>query len=455
MLTKESQLIAQAISSKIEDISSGLQEVYNPSNPKYTISRAIEIANNEPTVYACLQLKASRLVELIGIYKNPDKEKQNFIQRNIANMKGSLTEVYLECGTAIPFGFSAHEILFRVDKTFKRKEWNLHGFNFLNPDENSISFELIDNKPENLLLQESEKKLRIPMWKILHLRNGLLTSFGRRKLFGYPEIFRIAPYVKLKDFIYQQLAIAARTRATGILVGKSHTNVRVNETILGPDGRPVRSGRVISSSENLFNNLINVKNFSCMVIPKGDEVFPLNLPSGERFFSLALQLCNEQIYRGLLVPSLLLERSVASYTLSDTQLTVFDANIKTIANQIQDQFIEKIIKPLIVWNFGRQTQYGEFKDKQETSLAFLQARIASMYEAIDRGVIDNQDPEVVASVRDLVGFKPLTAEEIEFKNLMREQMQKLQIEEQAEIDPAAAGETPEDLPEEPIEEAQQ
>ena len=433
MHPRESSLITQAISSEIEDISSGLQEIYNPSNNKYTIARLIEILNNDPTLYACLQLKAARLVELIGVYTNPDKEKEKFIKRNLANMAGSITEVYLQCASAIPFGFSCQEILFQVSKTYKRKEWTLLGFNFLNPEDSALSFRLENNKPTDLYVQESERKVKIPMWKVLHLKNGLLTSFGRRKLFGFPELFRVAPFVKLKEFIYKQMAVASKIRATGLLIGKSHTNVRVNEFILDASGKPIKSGRTITSAENLFNNLLNIKNFGCMVLPKGDEVFPVNLPTGERFWSLALQLCKEEIYRGLMVPSLLMERSVASYTLSDTQLTIFDANLKPIANQIQDEMLEKIFKPLIVWNFGVQEQYGHYIPKEESSIAFKQAQAQNVYAAIGNGVLNPEDPEVIAAIRGSVGFKQLTEEEIEFKQRIQQEMEQLRLQEAQEL----------------------
>ena len=434
MLSRESSLITQAISSEIEDISSGLQEAYNPSNSKYTIGRLIEILNNDPTVYACVQLKAARLVELIGIYTNPDKEKEKFIKRNLANMAGSITEVYLQCASAIPFGFSCQEILFQVSKTYKKKEWTLQGFNFLNPEENTISFRVENNKPTDLYVQESERKVKIPMWKVLHLKNGLLTSFGKRKLFGFPELFRVAPFVKLKEFIYQQMAVASKNRATGLLIGKSHTNVRVNEHILDASGKPIKSGRTITSAQNLFNNLLNVRNFGCMVIPKGDEVYSINLPTGERFWSIALQICKEEIYRGLMVPSLLMERSVASYTLSDTQLTIFDANLTPIANQIQDEMLEKIYKPLIIWNFGVQEQYGSFVSKEQENPIYKQNRAQNIYAAIGNGVITPDDVEVIQAIRGTLDFKQLTEEEIEFKKQVQAEMQQLQAAEAAELE---------------------
>lgn len=434
MLSRESSLITQAISSQIEDIASGLQEIYNPSSAKYTIARLIEILNNDPTLYACLQLKAARLVELIGIYTNPDKDKEKFINRNFANMEGSITEVYLQSASAIPFGFSCQEILFQVSKTYKKKEWTLKGFNLLNPEENTLTFHVEDNKPTHLYVQESERKVKIPMWKILHLTNGLLTSFGKRKLFGFPELFRVAPFVKLKEFIYQQMAVASKTRATGLLIGKSHTNVRVNEFILDASGKPIKSGRTVTSAQNLFNNLLNIRNFGCMVIPKGDEVFPLNLPTGERFWSLALQLCKEEIYRGLMVPSLLMERSVASYTLSDTQLTIFDANLKSIVNQIQDQLLEKIIKPLIIWNYGVQETYGSFKPKEENSAIFKQARAQNIYAALGNGIVTPDDPEVISAIRSTLDFKQLTEEEIAFKLQMQQQLEQLRLEEAQEME---------------------
>ena len=415
--------ILQAISSKIGDISRSLEEIYNPGSNEFNINQLIEILNTDPTVYACCQLKAARLVELMGEYANPDKKKQKWIEKNIANMEGSMTETLLVASTAIPFGLSAQEILFDSTGILGKKEWVLKGFNFLDPSETSLSFESKDGKVIKLLLRESERKIAIPMWKVLHVVNGLIGSFGRRKLFGFPELLRIAAFVKLKQYIYGQLAIAARTRATGVLVGKTHSNIRVPETILDHRGRPIETGRTISAAQNLFNNMRDISNYSIMVADKNEEIFPVNLPAGERFWSIALDLCKDQINKGLLVPGLLLDRPAGSYALSDNQLTMFDANIKSICSQIQDQLIEKVFKPLIIWNFGRQEQYGVYIPKEESSTIAKSNRAAGIYQAIDAQIVDRNDGDVVNIIRDSIGLEPLTTEERAFREELQQKLQ--------------------------------
>lgn len=408
MHSSNQDLILQAISSRIGDRTD--TEIFNESGSPYPIKELIDMLNKDTTVYSCCQLKTARVVELAGVYQNKDKRIEDWINKNINNFEGSLSDLYSAASTAIPLGMSVQEILFDSSGISPKKEWRLKGFNVLNPAESQISFKVTNGKESHLLLQETDRKVSIPMWKIFHITSGSIGSFGRRKLFGFPELSRVAVFVKLKQYIYSQMAVAARTRATGVVVGRTHTNVRVPEVALNKKGDLSPTGKTITAAQNLFNNIKDIQNFSVLVTDKNEEIESLSLPTGDLFYRTALELCKDEINRGLLVPGLLLDRPAASYSLSDNQLTMFDSNIKQIVTQVEEKLLERVWKPLIIWNFGRQEQYGEYVSKSPSSTQLDAQRIQEIYQAMAQGVL-TPDLEIKNLIRKHLSLSPTFLDE--------------------------------------------
>jgi len=412
-------VIQGAISSKIGELTlTILNDLTNPS--KYKITDLVKILENDPVVYACSQLKSARISTLLGSYKNKNKEHQDFIQYNFENMEDTLPTLAGKLGSSCPLGFSNAEINFKVEKFKFNSKWVLNSFNFLDPTH--VTFRIQKGEPVDLKYQNGHQDVFIPLWKVIHVVNSLNTCFGAKSLYGSPELARAYPYVKLKQLIFGELAIATKNRAGGILFGQADSSTQV----LDPDDTSRQA--TISAVQSLARQLAQLENSNVLVTDKMNNVSSLPLPAGEQFWNFAKSLVDEQIMRSLMIPEMIWNEGSGALgvgSLSNTQLSILDSSLLMVVQLIRDQLIEKVVRPLIYYNFGKADDYGEFVYTAENDPSQENLVTQGLMSALSSGLIQNTDYTAINSLRERLKLPPIDPD-IQMQQIqMQQQMQML------------------------------
>lgn len=227
------------------------------------------------------------------------------------------------------------------------------------------------------------------------------------------------------------MGVAAKRLATGILWGQADSNKEIirtdsdGKTLLDYRGRPLK----LTAVESLSQQLAKLENNSYIVTDKDNIVSALNVPAGEQFWNLALMLIDTQILRSFIVPDTIFQQGVASFGvggLAAMQLNILDSSVQEIVKQIKEQLIEKVIKNLIVWNFGIQSNYGEFVSSESVDPSKEQATLSNLISVLSMGLVPTTDTEATNKLRELLGLSQVSPEEQKFQADLNSQLQNLQ-----------------------------
>jgi hypothetical protein len=413
-----------AISSKLGDaLSVVLSEITNPV--KIPIDKLRSAVDADPLASACCFIKQARAMQLLeGNYKNPDPKIDKFIRHNLENIDGNISELTGRMSSAMPFGFAVSEVVYKKLPL----SWKLDRFHYLDPTR--ITFDVKKGYCDTLEYNEGIKK-KIPLKKTLHITNGLFSNYGYKYLFGTAEAIRAYPFIRLKQLIFGEMGVAAKRLATGILWGQADSNKEIirtdsdGKTLLDYRGRPLK----LTAVESLSQQLAKLENNSYIVTDKDNIVSALNVPAGEQFWNLALMLIDTQILRSFIVPDTIFQQGVASFGvggLAAMQLNILDSSVQEIVKQIKEQLIEKVIKNLIVWNFGIQSNYGEFVSSESVDPSKEQATLSNLISVLSMGLVPTTDTEATNKLRELLGLSQVSPEEQKFQADLNSQLQNLQ-----------------------------
>jgi hypothetical protein len=413
-------------SSKISRLSqSTVQEISRAD--EVPLSEYLKMMHSDPVVKACVDIKCLRASNTFGIYQHTKPEITEFMQSMFGNMRDTLKKNVGELAVCSALGFSVAEINFKVDKMFLV----LDSIYVL--DLEKVHFKGAKGNIESVVYNDkASSNINIPYKKVLHITNSSSTTFNDP--FGSAECKRAYKYSKAKMAILSDMILSGRNLATGILVGKVDSNVTTHTTItdaygnpmIGSDGKPIRK----NATQALFEKLIALENHSVLVTDKNNDIFPINVPDGSQFWTNALQQLDKYIMRSFGVPTLVFEEGSGALgvaTLSVKQSTLLDATVEVIVNQIQDQIIEKVCKPIIQWNFGKQKDYGKFTIDSSSDPGVEMQQLQSIFTAISMGIFTPDDPVINNRIRGFLGLPLQTEKEIEEAKALK------QIEQQSQM----------------------
>ena len=88
-----------------------------------------------------------------------------------------------------------------------------------------------------------------------------------------------------------------------------------------------------------------------------------------------------------------------------------DSQIKSVIFQIRDQMIEKVVKPLLIWNFGITHDFGSFEDDNQLDPESASIRVGNIINAVSANVLKPTDLQVQNTVRNLLGIPTISKEE--------------------------------------------
>jgi hypothetical protein len=402
-------------------------ELENPHKVK--LDDQIKALEADPVAYSCAELKASRLIKTIGEYVHEDGEITNFVNDNLQNLVGNFDEVVGELASALPFGFCAMEIVWKTQKIGKRVYWRIKEFRSMKQDQ--VAFQVKNGNVTHIKYNDGGIEKWIPMQKVVHVANGFITKNGAKKYFGNPELKRAYPYIRLKSLIFSELGVSAKRTATGFLHGKADSN-KVTQ-LLDSRGKPIPDGKggflEISHTKALQTQFKNLETNGYIVTDNNVDINPLNVNSGERFWNFAKQMLDEQIMRSFSIPELIWNAGIGSLhtnALGQQQLTILDSSIESISQQIKNVMLEKVIRFLIINNFGHQENYGKFDPKPQNDPNQEAVVTSNLITALSTGLVSSNDPEAINSLRRRIQLSPLEDEDLEVQKHLEEQIQALE-----------------------------
>lgn len=393
---------------KINRLSSETLIEIHRTEDENRLSEYIEFLNKDPIAKSCSELKALRATVIFGSYQHDNPIIQDFVNSNFENMNQSMSSVIGQLASAMALGFSTAEVSLRP---FNR-QWILDRINILDPSK--VSFKGRNGYIQVVIYQsQNRSKIEIPYKKCIHIVNGYTSNFNDP--YGSAECKRAYPYFKIKKSILSDMVVAAKTLATGIIVGKTDPSVSSSyseikdsygNVIMGANGQPLR----MTQDERLFRQLLNLENNSVLVIDKNADVQALKIPDGNGFWQSILPLLDKYITRAFGVPSLVFEEGSGSFGmagLSQRHHHILDSTVHSVVLQIQEEILEKVCKPLILLNYGKQENYGKFHLEYNREPNSEMTLLQNIYTAISMQIFEPTDPVIQNKIRDLLGLPPM------------------------------------------------
>jgi len=401
-----------------------LEEISRIEDKSGTLDDLITMMERDPVARSCMELKALRATTAFGKYEHNKRHIQDWMQHNISTMEGNLNQVVGQLCSAMGVGFAVGEILF--DSSL-RNEWRLKGINVLDP--RRVTFKGNKCGIKYVVYRDNygiEKY--IPYNKCIHIVAGYTTNFNDP--FGSAEGKRAYPYYQAKKTVLAEMTIAAKNNATGFWIGYTDSNDKVE--LLGPNGQPRKdsSGKIIhtSSATALAYQLRQLENSSVLVTDIKNKIEPRQLSAGEQFWNLALTYLNQSITQAFHLPASIFNESHGLFGggVAETHKSVLDATIESIVQQIKDEMLNKMVRPLLQGNFGEYRDLGDFNAEVHKDTATKTALLQNIIAASSMQLVDSSDPDVINKVRELLDLPLKSEETVEQERLEREQIQQTQ-----------------------------
>ena len=413
-------------SSKISRLSQNtVQEISRTD--EVALSEYLKMIHSDPVVKACVNLICLRAANIFGIYQHTKPEITEFMQDMFANIRDTLKKNVGELAICAALGFSVAEVNFKIDKMYLVLE-SIYAL-----DLEKVRFKGAKGNIEHVLYTDgTNSNIHIPYKKVIHVVNSSATTFNDP--FGSGDCKRAYKYSKARAAILSDMILSGRNLATGILVGYVDSQVTTHTTVtdaygnplMGSDGKPIRK----NAAQALFEKLIALENHSVLVTDKNNQISPISVPDGGQFWNNAISYLDKCIMRSFGLPALVFEEGSGALgvaTLSAKQSTLVDATIEVIVNQIQDQIIEKVCKPIIQWNFGKQKDYGKFTIDSSSDPGVEMQQLQNIYTAISMGIFSADDPVISNRIRGFLGLPLQTEKEIEEAKALKQIGQQSQM----------------------------
>jgi hypothetical protein len=438
--------LARPVSGPISDVLTRLttetiQEISRPKDASgYTQDDYCELLKNCPVINAAYELKALRCSIALGKYTHKIKDAEKWVNENFEQMDGRLEQLIGYGSSAAYFGNFVAEIILRNDVPGYRGQWRLEGFRPLDP--RYVKFAGNRHAITHVVYTSSGKTVYIPYGRVIHVVSDH-SSFGDPYGSG-GTARRAMPWYKAQHLLMSEWLVAGLNQARGLLIGKADSNETVE--ILDASGRPIVSdgkAQTRSAVEALMLQMMNLEKSNVLSTDIKNQIQWQPMPADANFFQLALQYINRQLLLSQLLPSLTFEEGIGGLgnsSIATVQQGMLDTQIEFITSAMKDQIVEKLVRLLLVSNFGITARegWGEFVVTPSRDPNFAVQKANTIMSAIMSQVLPSSDITVMNELRDLLGLSQIT-ENQSFELLQKQiRQQAMQQEAMAPPQPAAA-----------------
>ena len=341
----------------------------------------------------------------IGEYLHPDDDIQSAIRHNFAEMRGSWSVSLAELFAAIPLGWATSEIEWAKNSD----AWSLASLAAIHPKSHTFrgqKGQLVDV----FYRSPDEDEVPIPYEKVIHIINRRDLAFGNP--YGLASCKLASNVWKAWKVVMAELIVAGKRQATPLMVGQADSGTTV--PLLDANGNPLkdRDGNPITvpATQKLLEQLENIDNRSVLATDIKNKIQAINHTTDGRFLMELIKFLQRLLLLSFLVPETAFEvgqGGLGNAGLAQAHLGLLGQSVGQIANQIKEELIEKIVRPLIYWNYGEQESYGSFAEPERGEsdrVALLQA--ISM--AALNGGFNDADLAVSNRMRQLAGIPEIT-----------------------------------------------
>jgi hypothetical protein len=399
---------------------STLNEISSEFAPNF--KEFIRYLKKEPVTKICCDIKAMRAISIFGEYTNRDKKIE-------AEIRGQLEKINLDkkigqLASYMPLGFSTAEIEFGI----KDHKVVLKGLDVL--EQQRTKFRGRDGVITEVVYSDITQKY-IPYWKCIHIVNGYITDFD--EAFGVPEIFAALPYIKAKMSFLSSMVTNGQNLAAGKLIVKTSTDMPVK--LYDSDGKYLN--KTLPLSVDVKNKVENLNNSGFIVTDKNVDFMPIVIPDGSNFYLPALRQMDKEIMRAFHIPELVFTEGTTALTktatLAGAHLGLMDANIRAGIHQMRQEMINKVIKPIIFFNYGPSPNdyYGSFEEIDTLDESNRQTLLTNIFQGITYNVLSTDEFAVQNKIRELLHLPMLS--ELEKEKIQAEAIEKKMVENQAQL----------------------
>ena len=367
---------------------------YNPSDISISTYKKMLQDAEVKAGYSLIKMAAlSREYELSwpssdGKAKKEDDETIDFIRHNFDNVQNRLEGALSNVLTAIPYGFSITErVLYVIEEGKWKDKIGLKRLKGLDPETIEFKCDKFGN------LEAVYQSINDPTNKVELNMTNLIIYANEPEFGNYYGTSRFRAVYKnwfIKDVLTKFWNIALERFGVPILVG----------TVPTP-----------SDFQKMQSILDNLKFKSSITKNPGWEVEALETGIGRSSggdFASAITYHNEQILKGMLIPTVLLSNPKAgSFALAKTQFDLFTMMLKQLEKDIEKIVEDQIIKPLVRLNYDASaTEFPQFRFKPMTKEDLLELS-KSFALIIKNGMALPEEP----FIREVMGMPPLSEED--------------------------------------------
>ncbi|NMG10707.1 hypothetical protein [Brasilonema sp. UFV-L1] len=420
------QLMQRELAAEIEGIFTSFAQNLTYKED-YSLEDLAKMLKECPINRVAISITALRALTEFGEYFHNDTHTYQtpngpmtitqWVRSNFESMKGSLhTIIGKMIKQAYSLGTSCAEIVW----TAQKGEWRLHKIKILNPLH--YSFTGSTNKIDNIIYKKSSPSKLIPYQKLIHIYNPSIEEPDDPQ--GDPQAARAYPYFQARQLFFKQWTTAGQRQATGLLVVQAPGDKMV--AILNAQGEPVKKEDGSLKTQNAIYATVsaaqNAENRSVFGTDIKNKVFQIPGNAGEKFFEVALQHYQKMVFYSYGVPSTIFDDTasgIGNAGINEGHRLILDSQIEAIMTSTRDEILEKVVKPLLIVNFGKkfENNLGEFKVEKEIDPAAMNARVLSLSLAMSNGIISTKDLEAVNKLREDLGLSALSKEEFRMQAL--------------------------------------
>jgi hypothetical protein len=231
--------------------------------------------------------------------------------------------------------------------------------------------------------------------------------------YGVATCRKAYPFWQLTKIINACLAIISETQGK-MLVGKTDT-ANNSAVMINPDtGSPYLDP--VTGEPKLYNqgyvmskNLAESRTNAFAVIDIADEIFAVANETNGDFWINILSYLESMIMLSWLVPKTVTGMGMSGSgdsNLNSGHRNILELVIKSQMELVGDTLIEKVIRPMIEFNFGEQKDYGIFPVKTQDNEDAI-ALLSVVNNCVTSGTFSGEDLAVVNRMRELAGIVPL------------------------------------------------
>ena len=343
------------------------------------------MAHYDATVRAALLIIRFMLLSKLGGYAHPNPSVQQRVTELLGRIEGGVAGIFRKLSSALWAGYAVAE----KEWQFTEGEWATRRLELLHPltffsatgDDEGISLDPVEKRVTQLRQYKHERMQRVDDSITLGVEQVVywpMLAEAREDVYGNSLLdgARRAWFSKVKQERFWNTFAQKCAMPTPVFW--------VPQTTV-TDGR---TGRQVSLSEYLPGVYEKLQPGQGVAIPI-DSDMPYKLetlvPTGDgEAFERICRYWDSQLFKAILTPRLLLEEPEhSSRAQASTNLDLFLLTLEGIRSEMAEVVIEQLVRPLIDYNLGEQSDYGhwEFDRLQEQDLE----RLARVFEAVERG----------------------------------------------------------------------